>query len=143
MKHGLLRLFPERSKLRRRKSSAGVVHNRQHSNRVPLFGGDLHACIKSDIELRKDERIAGEARIFGRVRNYQRRLLLDRDGVEAHAARQLRQREAGTRLEPLPAFIDECQERDRRFAYSGRPPDDLVEDRLRQRVHDRVFSQRL
>ena len=88
LQHGLLRQLAERPELPRGEPAARIVHHGEDADREALLRGDPHAGVEADVQLGEDERVAREARIFGRIRDDERRGLEQRHGVEAHAAGQ-------------------------------------------------------
>jgi hypothetical protein len=102
------------------------------------------AGIEPDVRVAGDERIVGEAFVLQGIGHDERLVSIEqRVGAERVVARRLADRQADSRLEPLPLAVHQTDERDGRLGDERRNLRDVVVGLLRVGVEDVVAVQRI
>lgn len=116
-----------------------VVDHRDRSERHASMGDDRRARIEADLGPAGDELVAREPRVLGRVADLEHVALQDRVCAERQLAPRLQRLERVSRLEPLPLFVDQRDQRRRRSADQRGQSRELVECQFGGRVEDLVL----
>ena len=119
------------------------VEHAQCADRMTLARLEQRARIEAQPGVARHQRIAGEARIGGRVGDEHELVLQDRLGAEGRLERRLAHAQTDLGLEELPPLRDQIDHADRRAADVGGELGDVVEHRLARGVEDVVAVQRL
>ena len=103
-----------------------------------VLGSQRRARMESDSRLADDERVVAEARITRRVLAHHDVATHDGMGTERQLPRHLLDTDTVPRLEPLPGFVDQRNQGNRRPGPGRQHPRQGVEDRLGRHVEDPV-----
>ncbi len=113
-----------------------AVHHAQRAQRVPVGGDERSPRVEAHVRIGGHERVVGETGIQGRIGDHEQIGPEDGVGAESRVARDLGAAPADHRLEPLPVFVHQPDEGDRRLADAGRHGREVVERVLPRCVED-------
>ena len=143
LRHHLTRQGREHVALVLREQSRLVVEHTDRAERKPVWCAQQCAGIKSEMGDTEDQRIIGEAPIQRGIRNFHETLF--ENGVRAQRTvdRCFTDAESDFGFEPLPAVIDQVDDRDRGLADIAGKPCDIVECGFNGCIENAVRAQRL
>jgi hypothetical protein len=116
------------------------VGHAQRADRAPRHA-QRHARVEADERAAPDQRVARESRVDPGVLDEEQPLLGDRMRAERVAARRLGRGHADSRLEPLPVFVDQTDQRDRSAEDVCGESGQLVKCRIRRGVQNAQLVQ--
>src|SRR4030095_2684187 len=115
-----------------------AVDHADSAQRVPLLVDQRDPRVKPDVWFRHHEWIISESFIVQGIRYDKNVGLLNGRSAKSNFARSFRNGDSDFRLKPLPTFINERDQRNRRLADEGGQQNQIIKGLLRLCVEDSV-----
>src|SRR5258708_312369 len=143
LRHDLTRQSSENVALFGRELPRFVVKHADGAERQTVGRAQQRAGVKPDMRFAGYQRITVEPRIPGGVGYFEKAVLKQRVGAERLLERRLANAETDFGFEPLPALVDQADERNRSLANVAGDPRDVVERGFDGSIEDSIGAQRL